>query len=400
MSKITKLQDAVDVVGPEMKSEVEELEKKTSLAMLEKSHFDELVEKSVVEAETEVAKDALAVQDELINPVREFYKIFYKLVTENGVKITEDELSLKINELLQGLTDRSEVTPPENTEKVDETVFEKSEAEVVEKGESWMPYAGATTLAEAKAYNETNDLLNKVYYAYSVFGALASNIMNSEGEVSGKVERLNSLFGEFQKNLTPEKLKELSEVEKMDITGVDAVESVKAELAELKSVVDKLVGKTETEVQPAIVPETKVEKTEAVLPLTQTFDELLKSALGQDGDARKAGLQDILNRMGNEFLTLTQEVPVQKSEGQEILRALVDEKLKPIEAQMNQMGAALNSIALSLNNVGKNNPTLMATPVQKAQVTMPGNLVAPVGPPPSNGAGMSIRDLVKKTTTG
>lgn len=356
---MNRIDDAVSIVGPEMKSEVEDIEKEMSLSMLEKSHFSELVFKSMTEAEAEIKKGVLDVEDLDINGVRDlFVGMFFKLLTDKGIEITQDDLSKQINNLLLGMS-----------------------AGQTANGQ---PAAGTT---KSEVVDETTEEVTPTENTQEI---AKTETPNTEKVVEIAVEKIAVEIPETQED------------EIMNDTGV-ALEAVKTDIETLKSLVTELSNQLKTVNRAASEEPVVVEKDETEYhELSKKFDALLKDSLTKEGDARKAGLQDVLNSMGNEFLALTQvaETSTEKSEvaNQEVVRTLIDERIAPLANAQMQTTAQLAEISNLLKNILGNKPSLgQPVPVAKA-VTMPNKLATLHQQPatPSNG-GYSIADIVKKT---
>lgn len=376
----TKHDDALSIAKADT---VEEIEKELSLEMLEKSQIEELVTKSLKEKSD-------AEQSDLTGKTLE-------AVTDETIPIVDIA--------------KSETPTPEPEIIAKDMGEEKAP-------EEYRPFGGATTFVDAQKFIDVIDLTQQVYKAYTWFGALVSNIMDCSDEmmdITAKIAALNKLVGEFKSVLTPDKLKELSESEMTQKTNelpdVAETTAVKSETDELRTLIANLATeikylreeRTASVTQPVEIKSEVTETKSDVLDLSKEFDGMLKEALTLNGENRKAAMQGIINRIGETFAVLDSEIS--KSETVPTQTVVIDENM--VKNVVQREMAAVSAQLEALTNLIKNQTLAtksMINPIQSIPARVPVQKSVthlPQVPLPQVAAkGMSIRDIVLKTTTG
>jgi hypothetical protein len=384
----TRFEDALSIVGDE--EIVEDVEKA----------FREKVGKSLEEDLITKSKNVEVIVDKILggNSQEVVLKLFNSMTKEG--KITEDELSTLVNEILNQVTPRSEVVEEtEDEEETDEKKKKKKEEtedkSAVEKHDAeYQAFGGATSLADAQKAMQVAKVEQNVYYAYSLFGACAENILRSSLTVADKLSSLQALSIEFRDMLSPDRLIALSEVvnKHMEEQTVGAVEeavkplnekitSLETDLETIKSKVTELseartasvAEETSVVAEPVVV----TEDVPAWKSIVSEFDNGLTQALSNSGEARLAALQEVITKAGQDLLVLHNELatsePVeQKSENvEDKVQKAVTKELGEVKAQISELSSVVNQLTQLIQSQQMAN----VRPQEKSQVTQQPNPV-------------------------
>jgi len=395
----TRKDDALSIVeNPEI---VEDIEKAHRESLQAKSETEVgLVERSDGEPSITINNKVLS-QSQVLQ--------LFKKLNPDGT-FTEDDTSKLVNQILNEITSQSEA----------EKETAKSEGE-------YMPFGGAVSMADAREYMQAAKLESNAYYAYSMFGAVANNILCAEdATIADKLSAMQTLLGEFKSYLDPKKLMELSQAEDTTLENKSEtsapVAEIKAESAastiDIKPLEDRIAAlelalqKSETIQQPASVETVPTPVTNSNPVIQSAVDEFttnLSAAVALSGVERQAALQDVINKAGAKLLEIdrslsTVDEPVNNSQTvdvNDVVSRAVDEKLAPVNATLAQLGSQLNDIANALRGQQINQsqtrpaPTPIEVPKMKS-IALPGPGMAPVSP----AKGMTIMDIATQTTFG
>lgn len=387
--------------------------------------------------------------------------------------ITSDELSESINALLNQTEEKSTATvsgldiqadKPEKkikdvpvtsdeTERLNDIAGTKVLSVVSPEWEDVKPLDGAVTFSEADAYVEKIGLTENVYEPYSIFGALAANIINSKSEA--KLASLETLLSDFSNTVD---LKEITNMSKaQDLTQKaksdnDADDEEKDK--KLKKGADKAAetknksdggenppadgGRSTADTQPDIVkviaqaealielmrqlvdrpasvattgtpvgpePKGSFDENSPISTVVTQFSEAFKSASAKTGDERLAGYQSILDGLGAQMkevhlsISAKEGSTVSKSEGvqdlSEFVNRALDEKLAPITASLASLADAVRGI-----NAGQATVSRSQQPNLKVEVPKMKSIVNATAVPQSPQKKMSIFDIATATTIG
>lgn len=395
----TRKEDALSIVSnPEIVDDIE------------KAHRESLLAKSETDAGIIERADSNPGLVSFISQLdnQQILQLFKKMTPEG--EITEDDVSRLINQILNETTSRSDTT------------VEKDMAE------EYKPFGGAVSMADAREYMQAAKLESNAYYAYSMFGAVANNILCAEeASITDKLSAMQTLLGEFKSYLDPKKLMELSNAEDTTLenkseTSAPAVE-IKADTAastvDIKPLEDRIATLeqklSELNQQPASVElsETKVETPNPVIqPAIEEFSSALSNAVTLSGAERQNALQAIINKAGENLLQIdrslnTTETPAaetapvtQSVDVNEIVNNVIDEKLAPVNQSLASMSAQLGEVvkALQAQQINRSNAP-DAKPIEVPQmksIALPGPAMAPQNP----AKGLSIMDIATRTTFG
>jgi hypothetical protein len=420
----TRYEDALSIVGDEeIVNEVE----KAFREKVGRSADEELITKS--------KKSVEVIVDKLLggNTQEVLLKLVSKMTKEG--KITEDELSKLVNEIMNQTTDRSEVKDTEDEEDEeekkkkkdemhDEMHEEKSETSVdkadVEKcdpsmPEVYQPFGGAVTLQDAQRAIQATKIENNVYYAYSMFGAVAQNILADKSlAVNDKLAAMQALTIEFKDLLSPDRLLVLSEAieSNMENNNMGASVDVKPledRISGLETKLEALVtelsnARTASVAEETPVVEPVVENVPAWKSIVNEFDSGLSNALSNSGENRLAALQEVINKAGQELIQLHTDMstnePVEvKSENiADVVEKAVTKQVGEIKDQVNVLANTLAQLTqlIQSQQVGQVRPqersqtTPQPQPVQKSV-----GFNTPTNVPQSKG--LSIAEIVNKT---
>ena len=314
------------------------------------------------------------------------------IVDKTIVQEIEKELSFEMLEKSQ--IEELVIRAEQEVEKSDEKVEEKSEEKPIQKDdgemedEEWKPLDGATSIGDAQKFLEAVDLTEKLYKAFGILGAVTQNIMEDEEmPIDQKITALNKAVTDFKGILSPDKLKELSMND-----GLNELKEM------IKNLADK-VAAIENRAASEPVEEPKVEEKSEILEISQDFDMKLKSILELPKVERKAGLQNLLGAIGESFAAIENEIS--KSEKQpevdieNIVAKTVDAKMSGISAQLEALTNLVKTQKAQLSN--------LRTPIENVPVNFPVQKSIQNLPPVTNVkqvSGLSIRDIVRKTTVG
>jgi len=422
----SKYQDALDIL--ENKSLVDELELEYQKGRINKSEVDELIERSIAEAEQLTEKgDAKYINEagQLIIPESEMpvvRKLLKKLQDEGQIDENDSEavqLSKMLNWISSYYETKSEATdkPLPSVEVKEKSEGEKDMADptVVEKCDEvavYKPFGGATSLAEAHKVMDAQKLESNVYHAYSMFGAVANNIMSAESEtVENKLTAMNKLLTEFKAMLTPEKLMEMSQAEKEPVVTDNGV-------TELTSVVKSLVEKLDTvsveisdlkNLRSADVKTEKAETDEIDVvfhPVTKEFDALLNDAVTKSGTDRQNALQGILNWTTEKFTVLDTELRnkemsdagVQPDVIKSAVTDAVNSEMAAMKAQITQLSQLVQQSLVSRANVSQANQNLRKPEIPVSRAILNGPIQNPGAVVQSKK--LSIADIARISTVG
>lgn len=414
----TKFEDAATIASSET---VEKIEKELSLEMLEKSQVEELVIKSLATVDQSYA-DIVGKNWNTANENEVKAAWVYVTKPELAVEFSPETLKSIQSKLVaryKEITGNSEIMVSDELAKSEavEKIAVKMEDDMGEMDteDEYKPLGGATSLADAQKYLDAKELQEHIYEAYALFGAVSDNILCcADMDANQQLIALQKLVADFKNLLTPEKLKELSmaetpkTIEKPDVATEQI--AVKSELDDVKTMIAQLVDEIKAlkETRSAsVVPEVPVvsetpEVKSEILPISKEFDGLLKESLSMTGENRKAAMQNILNRIGETFTQMEKEIS--KSETpvnggtmtKDEVKNIIANELQTVTAQIaaltqliQNQAIATKSVANPITSVGIN------LPVQKSITHLP---QMPVTQVPSKG--MSIADIVRKTTTG
>lgn len=116
-----------------------------------------------------------------------------------------------------------------------------------------MPFGGATSFKEAQSWLDAQKLERNVYAAYSVFGALASNIMcDDESETADKISAMQGLLADFKDKLDPKELMKMSKATDKEEVGEKTADKEKDEKTKKKFAAETKANKSEAQpVKPA-----------------------------------------------------------------------------------------------------------------------------------------------------
>lgn len=343
----TQFDDAASIVGEELAEAVEtELTKRK----INKSAMAQLIQRSIDEADNETVErsepeDAAIVGSPSTPPLTErpvtLITFFKKLASENGIEITEDEITAMVNEAINGLTDRSE--PVENAPEVEKCMDQSSAVPVVvvqdySEVEEWKPFGGATTLAEVSDYEAAEELKWKVYNFYWKLMDVAENVMKDEELTSEqRLQKMQQLLTEASKLATP-----------------DAIMAMKAAYdEEVKATVQPVVQEVvRTEPAPELHP--------IIVELNQAFETTVAIT---NLEQRTVAFTAILERAQSQFSQLNETLPVEVDPD-----AVVRGEVAELKDQISQLTSLVNQLSQNINA-----QTQMAVQTQRA-------VVAPVAP--------------------
>lgn len=431
----TKYNDALSILNE--KSLVDELEKELQLSQVQRSEVSELIERSVKEADQELIEraDIFATDEkgDLVIPKAEMptVKKLLKKLTLDGVVDENDDTANQISKMLNWLSSFLEHKSEAKVEIMADETVKSDESVQKDMGEvsSWKPYGGAMSLADAKAYLDTQKMQNNLSNLYYDFGCVASNIMSCEMEdvsFEDKIKQLQALVVEFKNNLTPQKLMEMSQAEmpvteqkqeEQDVIDQTIVKSLSDKVDGLEKQIEKLVEQkhsadanvTKSNAQEVIPSaETKNDNT-----LVNAFQTMLSEAVTKPQGERTVALQNILNFMGEQFKSLDTVLVDQEIEksgiAPDVLRGVTAD-VEEVKAQVGAMNAQITKLSELIqqslvsratvpNKMVLKNPNIRnEVPVQKSMVVTQNPVQVPQVK--SNGKGMSIADIARKTVTG
>jgi len=323
--------------------------------------------------------------------------------------------------------------------------------------DDYKPFGGAVTFDDAKNYLDAARLESNVYQAYSIFGALASNILSDDdSEIGDKLTAMQGLLSEFNDKLDPKELMKMSEAEKVikgEVLPVNPVTNdgvstsdtqpdivkVYGQMAELIGLVKQLIERpasvaqvgtpvgpepkgswdenspakaepnstvsttdTQDKVGNKIGPEPSgvFDENSPMKSLVTNFEKGLANAVGKSGNERLAAFQTVITQAAEQMkqvhLSLAEKEPVAKSEGQSIetIENVVNRSLDEKLVPMQTTIAELVNVVKGLQ-VGKAVPQ---TP--KVEVPQMKSLTTFVNPPVQKSKGMSIMDIATQSTFG
>lgn len=445
----TKFEDALSIVGEEFKDDVLFLEKSEQEKKKFKSDVSEIIYRSIEEAEKEDGKkeEKAAYIDSrgyAIIPYAELQSMKDKIkkITDTP-EIVDDEFTKQLQEMLSWISSYYE----------EKSLVTKDMGEMEDEN-MWKPFAGATSWKDAQAFMDAQELTENVYKAYGIFGALCQNIMCGELEITEKIKALYALVSEFRNILTPEKLQEMSlvekamkdkkckscgaemkegkcpecdkeEVEEKSQGGKDIMEVKEEKQPEVEKSVNsvdeyrKIVQEEISKALQTLTATKEVEKKEIKseakedIPVWKTVigrvENGMSKAMELKGNAKNEALQGLINEFGKELSQLVdveEKSEISQTVDVEEIKKSIVESITPemalIKQQMNEISNALKNLSVAKSNVQMQTPQVKEQVVRKAIVNMPVRPITTQTPfmPQKQGGGMSIADIVRKTTTG
>lgn len=428
----TRLEDAASIVPEELAKDVEQ----EFRSEVNKSDETGLVTKSY----TEFAQTLLTMKPVELQTLLMHFK-------ENGIKTVEvdvDDLSNRISTMLNAVTtseatvdkaqmknkdddaameDEEAMAKQHEKDMKDKKKKQKSEVEKMDDmiAEMQAPLGGALSLGDAKTFMDGKQVTDGMYKAFSIFGAVANNILNSNGETTDKLNKLQNVLAEFRGMLTPDKLKVLSDAETeeqetpvSDVVGQSTVKSLSEKVEILEKTLNELTNRAASDVAQTVdvVSDIKPEIQVAIPDVAQIAINNMQTALIEavklSGTDRKVALQAILNKTAADLVDVDKSLePVVETAPEGVgvpanseiaeLKNMLGQALSKLD-QVNDLSNRVTELQKVVQSqvVGKSQTgkTVVPAPVGKAVSSIPANSIQPSVP----SKGLSVQELAHRST--
>lgn len=324
----------------------------------------------------------------------------------NADKYSAEDLKKIKNKIIMAW--KKEIDPAGPPSAEEKSMENETEVEKCENME-YKPFGGALSLMGAKNYVEAQDLEYKAWRAYSMFGAVAQNIMAGEESVDNKMTAMQTLLTEFKNLLTPQGLETMKSFVKEEV-GIEPVNSsvneLKEKLETLSNKVDALLDRAASEIKEVVAEIEKVEEIPAWKSIVTNVEKMLEAAINKTEEERKSAFQDILNETGTALFNLHTSMitPVENVENkseiniqnmiQETVERTISEKTALLEHQMGETNKMLHALLATKSQI--NPREIEPKPVSKSIVKPTTPLPQLLRPSVSNKP-LSISEIARKS---